>query len=214
MIMKKTMPITVLHQLGRLKPVCKPRNKNWLQTGQQAQWIWTKWSQANQKLWFRKEFTLPSKVTDARLYATCDNHAKLSINGKAVGVARDWQYPIELDVEKFLVTGNNVVSAECRNAGGVAAFVLKLQMELQDGSEQTVVTGTDWKLSLYSQFSQHIAEPLFIHKLPLSPANDLLLGPGLPPPLSDPPDCRARQGPLSRRHSLLVPPEAVKARAG
>ena len=123
------------------------KNTNWLQQGKQAQWIWTKESKNRQKLWFRKTFELPAKAKSARVYATCDNHAKLKINGKDVGTARDWKFPVQKDVKRLLVAGKNVITAECRNAGGVAAFVLKLVAELDDARDVTVATDETWKLS-------------------------------------------------------------------
>ena len=123
------------------------KKTNWLQQGTQAQWIWTKESKNNQKLWFRKTFDLPAKVQAARVYATCDNHAKLKINGKVVGTARDWEFPVEKDVKGLLFPGRNVITAECRNAGGAAAFVLKLVAELDDANDVTIASDETWKLS-------------------------------------------------------------------
>ena len=122
--------------------------ENWLQHGTEANWIWTKGkAEPNQKLWFRRAFDLSAKAKSARVYATCDNHLKLRINGKDVGTARDWKYPVEKDVKGLLVPGRNVITAECRNNGGAAAFVLKLVAELESASDVTVVTDKTWQLS-------------------------------------------------------------------
>lgn len=123
------------------------KGKNWLRRGTQAEWIWTPESKNNQKLWFRKTFELSAKPKYARVYATCDNHAVLKINGKNVGTAKDWMFPLEKDVKGLLVAGQNVITAECRNAGGVAAFVLKLDTELEDATEAAIVTDKSWRMS-------------------------------------------------------------------
>lgn len=118
----------------------------WLTAAPVAKWIWSQASPDNQKLDLRKSFDLAGKVKAARLYATCDNHMKLSINGKAVDASDAWEKPVELNVTKSLVSGKNVIAVEGRNDGGVAAFVLKLVIEMEDGKKTSIVTDQSWKI--------------------------------------------------------------------
>lgn len=119
----------------------------WLMTNPQPAWIWTPKSVANQQLWIRRSVQIRGKVKSAKVYATCDNALKLWINGKSIGESKEWKEPVEKDITDALVTGRNVIAAECQNEGGVAAFVCKVEIELANGKTQTIVTNQDWKLS-------------------------------------------------------------------
>lgn len=119
----------------------------WLMAQPQPTWIWASESQPNQQLWIRKSEEISGKVKLAKVYATCDNAMKLWINGKSIGESKDWNEPIEKDVTHAWVAGRNVIAAECQNEGGVAAFVCKVQIELEDGKTQTIVSNQVWKVS-------------------------------------------------------------------
>jgi hypothetical protein len=120
---------------------------NWLTEKPAARWIWTEHSSNGQQLFFRRTFEVRGVAKSAQVYATCDNRLKLWINGRLVGESPDWPEPVERDVTKFLVPGRNVIAAAGQNAGGVAAFVLKLAVEQADGAKVVVATDKSWKLS-------------------------------------------------------------------
>ena len=141
--MKTNLIIAVVALLGA---TLNAASANWLQEKPEAQWIWTEKSTGGQELFFRHAFELRGKVKSARVYATCDNRLKLWLNGRHVGDSPDWPQPIERDVAAFLKPGGNVIAAAGGNAGGAAAFVLKLAVELADGSKVTVVTDKSWQL--------------------------------------------------------------------
>jgi len=122
-------------------------NAAWLQSEPTPQWIWTEKSGDGQKLWFRKSFTLRGRPKAAKVYATCDNKLSLWINGKRVGDARDWMYPVEKDVTALLRDGSNLIAAEGQNAGGVAAMVLNLAITTSDNQKIKVVTDSSWKMA-------------------------------------------------------------------
>jgi putative heme-binding domain-containing protein len=132
---------------GASSKLAPAATSTWLTEAPSAQWIWTGKSPSGHKLWFRNTFDLKGAAKSARLYATCDNHVKLWINGQHVGDARDWMYPLERDIAGLLKPGRNVIAAEGRNAGGVAAFVLKLSIQTADGKNSTVVTDQSWRAS-------------------------------------------------------------------
>ena len=127
--------------------VAPASNPDWITTTPRPQWIWTRQISSNQKLSFRKSFTLKGAAKSARLYSTCDNRLKLWINGKPVGTARDWMYPIEKDVTQLLKPGRNVIAAEGQNAGGTAAFVCNLSIKTADNKTTKIVTDQSWKVS-------------------------------------------------------------------
>ncbi len=129
-------------------PELSPKSTDeWLKSKPIAQWIWSKQSPDGHKLYFRKLFKLSTAPKKARIYATCDNRMKLLINGKALKSTNAWESPIELDVTKSLQAGQNLLAVEGQNDGGVAALVVKLTVELNDGSQQTIVTDPSWKIS-------------------------------------------------------------------
>ncbi len=119
----------------------------WLTSQPIAKWIWAKDSPDGHKLNLRKAFTVRGEIKSARLYATCDNSMKLILNGKPIKSTDAWQSPIELNVTKSLKPGKNVLAVAGENEGGVAALVLKMVVELADGSKQSIVTDESWKIS-------------------------------------------------------------------
>ncbi len=119
----------------------------WITSKPEATWIWSKEASNGQKLHFRKSFPLKSKPTSATVYATCDNHLNLFINGKPAGTATDWSNPIDKEVLALLQTGKNAIAAECRNEGGVAGFVFKMRVKLEDGTTLNIVSDNSWKMA-------------------------------------------------------------------
>ena len=89
-------------------------------------WVWAQESSANQKLYLRKGFEIPSAVMKARVYATCDNQLRLFLNGKEVGTSPDWPYPIEKDVSDLLSQGKNVVAARGCERDGDGGFCFEI----------------------------------------------------------------------------------------
>ncbi|RFC44893.1 MAG: protein of unknown function DUF1080/Cytochrome c [Verrucomicrobia bacterium] len=111
-------------------------------------WIWAQQSGPDQQLFFRHTFeSVQTVLKSARVYATCDNRLKLYINGKLAGESPDWPQPIERDITALIQPGKNVIAAEAQNAGGSAAFVLKLVTESQRGDKVTVLSDASWKFS-------------------------------------------------------------------
>ncbi len=111
-------------------------------------WIWAQQTSGDQKLFFRRTFDVAAPVLkSARVYATCDNRLKLHLNGKLAGESPDWDQPIEKDITALIQPGKNIIAAEAQNAGGSAAFILKLVVENQRGDKTTVLTDADWKFS-------------------------------------------------------------------
>ncbi len=121
---------------------------SWITAAPPAEWIWSEESTDQQQLWLRRSFALPFQPKSARLYTTCDNEMKLWINGTQVGVSEDWQDPLQKDVTKLLVRGQNVIAVTGQNHGGPAGFVFKLYCEATDGEPMIVSSSkSDWKLS-------------------------------------------------------------------
>ncbi|TWT56235.1 family 16 glycoside hydrolase [Allorhodopirellula solitaria] len=133
--------------VARAEKAAAADDDKWVTAEPMPTWIWTPNPQPKQKVWFRRSVEVGGKIQSARVYATCDNSLKLFINGEEVGSSSDWRKPVEQDVSKLLQSGTNLIAAECQNETGVAAFVCKIIIQLEDGTEQLVLTNGDWKLS-------------------------------------------------------------------
>jgi putative heme-binding domain-containing protein len=103
------------------------------------QWIWGANNNTNYTL--TKTFDR-GVATEARVRFTCDNAVTLTLNGKSVGSSSEWRQPVDVDVTKLLVAGENTLVAKSENQGGVAGFLLQLAT---DKAEVSVVTDTSWK---------------------------------------------------------------------
>ncbi|MBL8813430.1 MAG: c-type cytochrome [Planctomycetaceae bacterium] len=113
--------------------------------GAVPKWIWGNNNDAKYVL--IKSVELP-KVQAARLKASTDNSGTVFINGKRVGSSSEWQEPIDVDVTSSLVAGKNRIEAVVENGGGVAAFVLKLVVQTEDGKTIEVVSDDSWTWDL------------------------------------------------------------------
>jgi len=110
------------------------------------QWIWPAKSGADKEVaLFRKTFTL-DKVDAAKLYATCDNHMLVFVNGKKAAESKEWQTPQMVDLKPFLVQGENLIAVRAMNEGaGAAGFLAKIDFA-QEGKAD-LVTDASWKTS-------------------------------------------------------------------
>jgi len=104
--------------------------KKFLAMGPKAKWIWGASDDRNYIL--TRSFTVES-VKQAILSSSCDNHQKLSLNGKLVGESSEWSSAMQADVTSLLRPGENKLVVEARNDGGPAAFVLKLAIQKSNG---------------------------------------------------------------------------------
>lgn len=111
-----------------------------LRKGPTPNWIWG----ADNNTAYRLEKTFKSDAVKARVIATCDNEMTLSLNGKQIATSSSWENPVEVDVTNALKQGENQLVAKVKNAGGVAAFVLKLVLSDKEGETEYLVSDTSW----------------------------------------------------------------------
>ncbi len=124
----------------------KKNDTNWLKSGAKPLWIWNEGKTA-QAIWLRHSFEIPGDVKSAKLYTTCDNGEILYLNGEKIGECPDWYFPIQRDdLAKSLKKGGNTVAIAASNKGGVAALVLRLDVETADGKKLSIISKPDgWK---------------------------------------------------------------------
>lgn len=111
--------------------------------GPAPSWIWG--DDINRRYFLRTEFEGGS--TAARLRATSDNHMTLTLNGRQVVHSDTWEQPVEMDVQKFVKPGKNVLVAEVVNDDGPAGFILKLALTTSKGETRYVVSDATWRVA-------------------------------------------------------------------
>ena len=130
---------------GKAAPAAEPKTLSAAPAaGADWKWIWRAAPSPGAAARLKKTFDLDVAVQSATLNVTCDNGAKVFLNGELVLTNPDWQQPAHADVTKHLRKGSNELLAEATNKGGVAAFVASLTMKMADGSERSVLTDASW----------------------------------------------------------------------
>jgi len=125
-----------------LAPAPRAENKP---AAARPEWIWIgPTARDGETAFFRKTFDIKGQVKSAVVNAVCDNHVSLFVNGRHVLQHDTWTEPVREDVTDRLRQGRNVLAARCKNDDGPAGLLLRLTVELADGSRQTVVTDASW----------------------------------------------------------------------
>lgn len=152
-----------------------------------AEWIWPHSSpKDSDRVFFRKVIDLPADVKKAQVATTCDNMMTLFVNGERVVESLDWMTPTYEDITKRLHKGENIIAVRGINAGGIAAMVLRLDIETTDGKKQTIVTDGSWLSSADEVEGWQKLEfdaskwkkPHSFGKLGVAPWNEVVLVPG------------------------------------
>ena len=115
-----------------------------------SSWIWENSSpKDNQKVFFRRQFSLPGDVVTASLTVTCDNWQRVWVNGKDLGWSNEWSAPGNHDVTKLIVPGGlNVIAVEGRNQDGIAGVAVRFSITSKGGKKGYLVSDDKWLTSL------------------------------------------------------------------
>lgn len=116
-----------------------------LREGPAAEWIWG--PNENQNYVFQKEFSVSEPVRTATLLASCDNRMTVFLNGKQVAASDNWQQAVQVDVQKHLKPGPNVLVVEGANEGGAAGLAVKLVIIPRSGHPAYVFTDKSWRVT-------------------------------------------------------------------
>jgi len=115
-----------------------------LREGPRPSWIWGESSDTRYII--RKKFSV-GQVANAWMVASCDNAMIVSLNGKILGESDSWEEGLALDASQAIQPGENVLSFEVWNAGGIAALVAKMAMVDPQGGIRHLGTGSDWEVA-------------------------------------------------------------------
>ena len=118
---------------------------------QTAEWVWHPNDgakpAAGEVRYFRHQFEIVGKVLKAELNAAADDEVKVWVNGKEAGESKLWKEPLKLDVTSQLRGGQNIVAAQATNVTDRAGFVFVLDLSLEYGKRQVIMTDRAWLAS-------------------------------------------------------------------
>ena len=112
--------------------------------GATPNWLWDQEAQADEELFFRREFAVTELPKKAQLAVICDNNCRVYVNGVRVATDDSWESATFVDVAKHLLLGKNAVSVHAWNEGGPAGMALRLSWQ-EGGREQQLVTDASWR---------------------------------------------------------------------
>lgn len=124
-----------------------------------ANWIWSRYGAAQDQvppetMYFRGGFTVDSNKTVDKVYVgmTTDDYGTVYINGQAgasvENIPNAWQGGALQDVAGLVKPGYNTVAADVTNTTvGYAGFIGKIEVRYTDGTRDTFVTDSGWKLT-------------------------------------------------------------------
>lgn len=118
----------------------------------EPEWIWSSNEPtASEVALFRKVFSINDDVKSALVAATCDDEFVMFINGQQVARHSGWQQAAFAGISERLKKGENVIAVRGKNDSSAAGLLVKLDLELKDGSKQSIVTDTTWKTTTKAQ---------------------------------------------------------------
>ncbi|MBQ7660550.1 MAG: family 78 glycoside hydrolase catalytic domain [Clostridia bacterium] len=121
-----------------------------------ANWIWFKDGAATTGAgteYFRKWFTVDEskEVDEVLLSTTMDDYGYLFVNCSTVlrveNVKDAWKTGKAVNITPFVERGDNIFGARVVNTASSAGFIAKIEVRYTDGTVDTTVTDTSWKVS-------------------------------------------------------------------
>jgi uncharacterized membrane protein/mono/diheme cytochrome c family protein len=101
------------------------------------------------KRYFRKYFDLPKgEIKSAKILISVDHAYTLYLNGFKISSGEDWKIVGKVDVEKFLLSGKNIIAIEGENEGKIAnpaGILFSLKVEYGSGETLQINSNISWK---------------------------------------------------------------------
>jgi putative heme-binding domain-containing protein len=114
----------------------------------ETSWIWADGPDSKSAANLRKSFEVAGPLKEAVLVITCDNGAKVFLDGELVVTNPDWSEPSKVNLTRKLKAGRHELRAECKNEGDVAGFVARLTLKDNDGKQTVIESDGTWEASL------------------------------------------------------------------
>ncbi|MBQ8836367.1 MAG: family 78 glycoside hydrolase catalytic domain [Clostridia bacterium] len=121
-----------------------------------ANWIWFKDGAATTAAgteYFRGHFTVDEEkeVDEVLLATTMDDYGYLFVNCSNVLIVKNetnaWKTGKVVNITPFVEKGDNIFGARVVNVSSSGGFIAKIEVRYTDGSVDTTVTDTTWKVS-------------------------------------------------------------------
>lgn len=161
----------------------------------ETSWIWADGPGSDAAAHFRRSFEIAGPVKDATLFLTCDNGARVFLDGKGVLTNADWSAPSRISLTSRLTPGRHELRVEGRNEGGPAGLVARLRIRPAEGKEYLIETDASWEATVPGNPNWKAAK--VIAKYGDEPWGDALsnaAGPAAPGRATDPASIQVRPG--------------------
>lgn len=119
-----------------------------LTTHAETSWIWADGPGSKSAAVLRRTFEVPQPLREAVLVLTCDNGARVFLDGKAVLTNADWDQPSRMNLTKRIKPGKHELRADCTNEGDIAGLVARLTLKSVDGKTTVIETDGTWEASV------------------------------------------------------------------
>ena len=91
----------------------------------ETSWIWAEGPGSDAAASMRRTFEIPANLKEGVLFLTCDNGAKVYLDGQGVLTNADWNAPSKVNLTKKLTPGKHELRVEGKNEGGQAGLVAR-----------------------------------------------------------------------------------------
>jgi len=113
----------------------------------EAEWIWKDGDpEFHASCVAQRRFELPIRVRMARLMISCDNVFTARLNGEEIASGSNWSNAVSVDVTGRLRVGANELSIDCKNEGGPAGLLARLEVDDGMGLASALVTDSTWRM--------------------------------------------------------------------
>lgn len=123
------------------------------------EWLGAQWITPDEEAvsgYYRKAFLLPSQPNKAYLVAAGTDELTVFVNGNLVGTSRFFGAKVSkiFDITKFLRAGSNLLAISVNNhmQGARPALAARLVTSTQDGTRQTVLSDSSWRVSARDEY--------------------------------------------------------------
>ncbi|MDP6957124.1 MAG: DUF1080 domain-containing protein, partial [Planctomycetota bacterium] len=145
-------PMSVSFRNIRILRLDPARRREKIESGEfnLPHWIWLPGEPAaDQEMWTRQSIDLGDLEDGSRatLSGSCDNAAKVFINGNEVIDWEEWWTPFRLDVTEHLLPGVNQLEAWGWNESGPAGLWLELSLQRAEDSNEKWFTTETWPVT-------------------------------------------------------------------
>ncbi len=112
------------------------------------EWIWiSAAAKEHEAACFRKTFEVRPGLLKAILLGACDDSMTVYLNGQRVAEMTNHLRAASVDVTAQIRAGPNLLAIRGKNAGGLAALGLKLELVWAGGQQQWIVSDGSWVAS-------------------------------------------------------------------